>query len=238
MGCQNAKIRYYPNGVQKLTVFNYPRFREVEREKIDLPDTYDMDGESRGDSVRRAKDKIFDIAFLNADLWKYMITFTLDKERIDRYDTEQNKKYLVQWLKNQVKRKGLVYLIVPELHKDNAIHYHGFINDCDFTFVDSGKTDKSGRKIYNVRDWRLGYTTAVELDDNKIAVAKYITKYTTKQLERILGNFYYAGGKGLERDVPYEYVELDYDVYDVPEVSIPNTDIKVKYMVMGVFSDE
>lgn len=238
MGFPNAKICYYPNGVQKLTVFNYPRFREVEREKIDLPDTYDMDGESRGDSVRRAKDKIFDIAYLNSDLWKYMITFTLDKERIDRYDTEQNKKYLVQWLKNQVKRKGLVYLIVPELHKDNAIHYHGFINDCDFTFIDSGRYDKSGRKIYNVRDWRLGYTTAVELDDNKIAVAKYITKYTTKQLERILGNFYYAGGKGLERDVPYEYIELDYDVYDVPEVQIPNTDIKVKYMVMGVFSDE
>ena len=61
MSLPNAKIKYYPNGVQRVTVFNYARFREVEREKIENPDSYDMEAPSRADSIKRAKDTIFDI---------------------------------------------------------------------------------------------------------------------------------------------------------------------------------
>lgn len=237
MGYPNAKIKFYPNGTNRLSVFNYPRFREVERGEVEHPETYDTDGESRSDSVKRAKDAIFDIAYLNESEWKYFITFTLDRQKIDRYDKESVKKYMVQWLKHQVQRKGLKYLIVPEFHKDKAIHFHGLINDCNFAFFDTGKVDKAGRKIYNVRDWRLGFTTAILLDDEKINLCKYMVKYVTKNVQKMFGNFYLAGGH-IERVVPFEYLELDYDVYDVPEIQIPNTDIKVKYATFGVFENE
>lgn len=237
MGYPNAKIKFYPNGTNRLTVFNYPRFREVERGEVEHPETYDTDGESRSDSIKRAKDMIFDIAYLNESEWEYFITFTLDRQKIDRYDKESVKKYMVQWLKNQVKRKGLKYLIVPEFHKDKAIHFHGLINDCGFTFIDTGKVDKVGRKIFNVRDWRLGFTTAIELDNEKINLCKYMVKYVTKDVQKIFGNFYLAGGH-IERVVPFEYIELDYDTLDVPEIQIPNTDIKVKYATWGVFENE
>ena len=237
MGFANGKVKFYPNGTQKLTVFNYPRFREVERDKELLPSTYDTNGESRNDSLKRSKDKIFDIAYLNCDEWKYMVTLTLNKDKIDRYDVSGISKYVRKWLQHQVGRKGLKYIIVPELHKDGAVHFHGLINDCDFKFIDSEKRDKQGRVIYNISDWKVGFTTAVALDENKLAVCKYITKYITKGNDKIFGHFYLAGGN-IQRDVPFEYIETDYDSYDCPEFMIPNTDIKVKYMQIGGFSDD
>lgn len=237
MGYLNAKIKFYPNGTNRLTVFNYPRFRDVDRGDVELPDTYDTDSPSRSDSIKRAKDMIFDIAYLNESVWKYFITFTLDGKKIDRYDVKAVKKYMLKWLNNQVSRKGLKYIIVPEYHKDGAIHFHGLINDCDFTFIDSGRVDKSGRRIYNVKDWRLGFTTAIELDDKKVNLCKYMVKYVTKDVQRIFGNFYLSGGH-INRVVPFEYIELDYDTLNVPEFDIPNTDIKVKYAIMGVFENE
>lgn len=237
MGLENAKICYYPNGVQRITVFNYPRFREVERVEVEKPSTYDTDSVSRPDSIKRAKDTIFDIAYLNETEWKYFITFTLDKSKIDRYDRVEVKKKMLQWLNNQVKRKGLKYLIVPEYHKDKAIHFHGLINDCDFTFIDSGKVDKSGRKIFNVKDWRLGFTTAILLDDNKVNLCKYMVKYVTKDVQKIFGNYYLAGGH-LEREVSFLYTEIDFQSLAVPEIAIPNTDLKVKYVVLGAFEIE
>lgn len=239
---ENARVKIYPNGVKKVTIFNYPRF--IEKKRVDdlrpIRSSFIKDNDSdfvRSDSIRRARDKVFDIAYLNADDWIWFITFTLDKEKINRYDSAEVSKYMRNWLSNQVKRKGLKYLIVPELHKDRAIHLHGFLNDCDFNFVDSGYFDKENRLIYNVNDWRLGFTTAIELDEQKVNLCKYMVKYVTKDVQRIFGNFYLAGGH-IERVVPFEYIELDYDTLDVPEHDIPNTDIKVKYAVMGVFENE
>ena len=77
MGLPNAKIKFYPNGVNRLSVFNYPRFREVERGEVELPETYDTDSLSRSDSIKRAKDMIFDIAYLNEFDWKYFNPFLL-----------------------------------------------------------------------------------------------------------------------------------------------------------------
>ena len=92
-----------------------------------------------------------------------------------------------KWLENAVSRKGLKYILVPEYHKKGGIHCHALINDCDFKFVDSGTRlvkghdkplkidtikrlhicDKLGCDIsdlpvvYNVSDWRYGFSTAI-----------------------------------------------------------------------------
>lgn len=234
----NCKVKIYPNGTQKYVIFNYPKFQNKERNIENIPKEYNTDSVVRADSLKRARENIFDIAYINSDLWSYMITFTLDKRKIDRYDKSEIKKYVQQWLKNQVKRKSLCYLIVPEYHKDGAIHFHGLINNSQFNFVDSGRVDSSGRVIYNISDWNIGFSTAVKLDDKKIAVCKYITKYITKGNEKIFGSFYWFGGKDLKRDVVTEYISIDYDSFDVPEFDIPNTDIKVKYVTEGVFFDD
>ncbi|MFQ7854076.1 MAG: hypothetical protein ACLRIS_01925 [Flavonifractor plautii] len=48
---------------------------------------------------------------------------------MNRYDVREVTRHLNHWLDNQVRRKGLAYVLVPERHKDGAIHFHGFFND-------------------------------------------------------------------------------------------------------------
>ena len=83
---ENARVKIYPNGVKKVTIFNYPRFIEKKRVEDLRPirSSFTKDNDSdfvRSDSIRRARDKVFDIAYLNADDWIWFITFTLDKEK-------------------------------------------------------------------------------------------------------------------------------------------------------------
>ena len=65
------------------------------------------------------------------------VTLTLDQTQVDRYDMAAITRKLNAWLSNQVQRRGLIYVLVPERHKDGAIHFHGFFNDV-LDRVDSG----------------------------------------------------------------------------------------------------
>jgi len=83
---------------------------------------------ARQDNIRRAKQKVYDIAFANQ--WDLFGTFTLDAEKCDRYDADGLKRFARGWLSNRVQRAGLRYLGVPERHKDGALHLH-FLMRCD-----------------------------------------------------------------------------------------------------------
>lgn len=148
-------------------------------------------------ALRRARRNVYDLCACNDDL-EYFITLTLDKELIDRYDYSIIIKKLNTWLDNAVRRKGLKYVLVPEQHKDGAYHFHGLINDC-FKLIDSGKTVNSCdevKPIYNIPEWKYGFTTAIHISGNRDNVCKYITKYITKQsnIKKIAGRYYYHGG--------------------------------------------
>lgn len=170
-----------------------------------------MSAPSRSDSVGRAKRKIFDIALLNE--WDYFVTLTLDQKEIDRTNAEEVAKKFRKWLNNMVTRKDLKYIFVFEHHKDKkGIHMHGLVK-CDKLNLSpsvSAKTGrpmytKSGQRIYDLKDWKYGFTQCIDLYGEPIHVAKYITKYITKDTEKIAGNFYYAGGHDLQRE-PIVYV--------------------------------
>lgn len=156
--------------------------------------------------------------------WKYFITLTLDQNEIDRTDITTVTKKFKKWLDNAVQRHDFRYLFVFEHHKDKqGIHMHGVANDSflqlskAYHLNDDGtyRLDKLGRKIpmrtkkgiqvYNIDNWKYGYSRCIELYGDPVHVAKYITKYITKDSEKIAGHYYYAGGKGLVRK-PLEYV--------------------------------
>lgn len=189
----NCRVKIYPNGTQKITVFNRGVFNPDGNVLLSRPKKTEKRcqlSEFRSDNVKRSKEKVFDIAFANVDDWKYFVTLTLDKDKISRTDPEEISKKLKTFLCHAVNRKDLKYIIVPEYHKDNkSIHFHGLINDCGFRFVDSLKRDKKGHIIYNISDWSFGFTTATKID-NPEATCKYITKYLSKDMEnRPLPNF-------------------------------------------------
>ena len=69
--------------------------------------------------------------------------------------------------------------------------------------MDSGHTDKQGHKIFNLPQWSLGFTTAIELYDDYQKAVGYVCKYVGKQGEKPAGRWYYSGGALVEPTVDY-----------------------------------
>ena len=216
----NAKISLYPDGRHRLItctkdIFLPPGWEHFEdKEKVPKPQT--KGNEVRDDNVRRAKQKVQDISRLND--FSHFVTWTLDKGVIDRYDQSEVSKRLKKFLNNMAQRRGLKYLVIPEYHKDGAIHMHGLISG-DFDFVESGKFTKNGQTIYNMPQWKWGFSTAIQLDGDTARISNYITKYISKDFRKIFGNFYYAGGHGLERTPEQLLIDVDYLEVESPEYS-------------------
>lgn len=229
----NAKTKHYPSGLDKVSVSNKRVYKDKAYESRDYkdrnrPTKYNLNGESRQNNVNAVKVKIFDIALINK--FTHFITLTFDQKKIDRYDDEEIKAKLKIWLKNAVARKDLKYLLIPERHKDGAIHCHALVSG-NLDFVDSGIVNDYGKPIYNISDWKYGFSTAFEITDEngENAFIKYVTKYITKESKKIFGNYYLAGGKGLKRDVPCSLSNMDYYSVDAEEHIVPLGDYDLKF---------
>lgn len=181
-------------------IFKALDVEEIRREKRKRP--LPEGGSSDGRALARARKHLFELAACNS--FDYFITLTLDAKEIDRYDYKIVITRLSVWLSNLVQRHGFRYVLVPELHKDGAIHFHGLVAGGGLKLVDSGKAAK-GKPIYNIVNWRYGFTTAVELSGDYDAVCKYITKYISKsnQAGTIAGRYFYHGGELAEASVAY-----------------------------------
>lgn len=203
----NQCIKSYPNGLIKVITWNYNIYSSV-KQPVNRNKRINVNGDNvRSDSLKRARDKVFDICYLND--FNYFVTFTLDKTKISRVDVEDIKIKLKNWLKNNVKRNNLKYVIVPEYHSDGeSIHFHGLISG-DLIFTDSGKKTVKGQTIFNLDNWKYGFTTAIPVYGSKGALVNYICKYITKDSKMIFGNYYYAGG-GIVRDPVKTYDYVDY----------------------------
>ena len=201
----NGRVKISPNGgvlevmYTSRPVFNWGGFELTYQEDRLGGTAWQEHGSEQ--SRRRAYKRVFDYAACNEDVFDSFITMTLDPKKIERYDMAQIYPKLKNWLSDRVQRKGLAYILVPEHHKDGAIHFHGLINSSAVQMVDSGKRiwkrgPSYGKHIYNVVDWKYGFTTACKLSGDYSAVCKYITKYVLKQTEggMIGGRYYYHGG--------------------------------------------
>lgn len=131
-------------------------------------------------SHRRTVNKIYDIARSNS--WDYFFTLTFNPQVIDSYSYTECAKKLSVWFNNMRKScPDMVYLVVPEQHKSGRWHFHGlFANVDNMDFIDTGKYSK-GKKIYNVGNYKFGFSTATHIDDVEKTVS-YISKYITKEL--------------------------------------------------------
>ena len=167
-------------------------------------------------SMRRARSKLRRLALANDFRW--FVTLTLDPSKVDSHSGADVVKKLNAWCSNMVQRKGLKYILVPERHKKGGIHFHGFFNDC-LEVVDSGHTDKQGHKIYNLPQWSLGFTTAIELYDNYSKAVGYVCKYVGKQGEKPAGRWYYSGGDLKEPEVEYLDISPD-DLHETFSVRV------------------
>lgn len=155
-------------------IFNIDNKKQAQKEE--------ENNRSQTVSQNRTINNIYEIT--RSNMWEYFITLTFNPQKIDRFNYEECTKALSGWLKN-IKNNyapDLKYILVPELHKDGAYHFHGLIANCGkMSFIDSGHKTKTKQTIYNIENYKLGFTTATKVNDTSKA-SNYITKYITKEL--------------------------------------------------------
>lgn len=223
-----GRVKSFPDGSRELMACSKPIFRAEGWEQRDKPPRRKAGG-GGGDTaraMRRARAQVRDLALCNP--FTHFVTLTLDQARVDRYDMGAITRKLNAWLSNQVQRRGLKYVLVPERHQDGAIHFHGFFNDV-LDRVDSGTmlppgggrprkprskaqaaawAAQGGRVVWNLPGWSLGFTTALELVGEYSRAVSYVCKYIGKQGDKPGGRWYYSGGELLRPEV--EFAPLDW----------------------------
>lgn len=223
---KKARAKYIPdeNGGLRLVMvqsFSFPIFREDGFEEVgrgpgrgasERPD--DDDGavieEYKRRATRRAKVNALDMILCNDDLDTFC-TFTYRPEGNDRASYEDCYKKLSVWLSNGVQRRDLKYIAVPEHHKDGEnIHFHMVANSAAMKLTPAVSPSgaaiyhTNGERIYNVSDWRHGFSTAVPIGGAAVdrdRVAKYVFKYMGKQSGQMIGGRYFLHGGKLKMPV-------------------------------------
>ena len=200
----NVRSIKYKDGVVDTRI--YSRALENERKRLkgyiakckrEKSDVAKEDDRRR--SANRCKNVIYQLA--RNQKWDYFVTLTLDSKKIDRYNYDILQKKMTSWLRNLRRvAPDMIYLFVPEHHKDGAYHFHGLIGRCgNIRFVDSGHKDHKGRSIYNIGNYRFGWSTATPVTDNE-SVIRYISKYITKELiTDTIGKKHYWASRNLDR---------------------------------------
>lgn len=185
-------------------------------------------------STRRTKQSIYNIS--RANDWKYFATFTFEN---NRYDYEECKKRLRYYLRNTRQRycDDLEYLVVPELHKDGAIHFHALLmGSIEELMCESFEKDKMMLKNY-----KHGISQIEPIKDAN-RVAMYITKYITKELLSNVQNaqrYFCSNGVNRAEEKTYyvndlndwEFIENNFSDFDISYIkNCENKGYKVSYI--------
>ena len=199
----NARVLEYPYADAMLQVCNTPIFRAAGWECRQRPYTVPPKGQAADperaavSSRCRAKREVRDIAMCNR--FSHFLTWTLNGAVIDRYGTDTVRKAVLTWLKNASHRKGFRYLIIAERHKDGAIHFHGLCNPglvrlerATHPRTGAALSTDRGQPIFNMPEWRYGFSTCIPIDEHYERTCQYLTKYFEKDFTKIFGKWYFA----------------------------------------------
>lgn len=189
----NIRVKRYMPGVKQVTTYSREKVRgkasplkgrkkaKIDESELDCDQLIFRKKKSVNNSTRRTVNTIYDIARSNS--WEWFITFTFNPDKVDSFNYEVCCKKLKNWIDNVMRGSGknVKYLAVPELHKSGRIHFHMLVSGIDLIMIDSGHKTKSGLTIYNLGQYRWGFTTAVQVYETN-GISKYICKYITKEL--------------------------------------------------------
>lgn len=186
-------VKEYPDMI-KITIYREPlRISHASHSKRR------KNPECSESSIRRTRTTLEDLCICNK--FDLFCTFTFDPKRYNSKSVNFCRLYMRNWLHNTKNRSSehLQYLVVPELHKSGAIHFHALLRGYEGKLKDS-KHCQNGRRVYNLANWHFGFSTAVKID-NQEAVSRYIRKYITKDMLLLPGKKRYFCSQGLERPV-------------------------------------
>lgn len=245
---KNTKTKIYADGSSTTTycnnyIFVDKNLEEYQQNQEILQLKRKWEKFEKSQQEEDTQTDMFDIAFSNE--WAYFLTITFNGSEYDFSNADFVKKKLRRWLENQVKRKDMKYLLIPERHKNGGIHCHALINDC-FDMVDSGTRLVTGYNkpvtlktieeknlhvrnvVYNIPEWKYGFSTAIPVENNSAALAFYITKYITKGNNKIFGKYYWSS-RNCNRDPQIIYSNTDFDSVSKSAITKPYTSNQYKY---------
>lgn len=170
-------------------------------------------------AIRRARQNAYDLLMCNPSLDAF-VTLTFDPATVDSFSYPDAYDYLRPWLSNRVQRRGLAYVLVPELHPTSGrIHFHALMNGDalgDLPRAFDPHTGKpifhKGRAVYNVAEWHAGFSTLMRVQklagkpDTTAAVSRYMFKYMGKNLGATIGGRYFLHGGRLQKP-RYTYID-------------------------------
>ncbi len=226
-----TKIKIYPDGSTVLTVYkNAIVYRgSAEKESDDFDDIEGssfsnncvsvLNSEEKTEEEKeyeklknlwRIKTKIKDYILSNDFNYFWTLTF-----KDDRYDYDLAFQKMGKWLRKMRDKYGKFdYIMIPELHKDGAIHFHGVTGGLNAVIRDSGVKHK-GVKVYNCTDWEHGFTTLTKIRSRE-KTASYVTKYVTKEMQNSIvekGKKKYWLSRGLRKpDITFTELNLAPDL--------------------------
>ena len=163
-------------------------------------------------SLSRARKVVLELALCNS--WEYFCTFTISKDKHDRYNLKEGHKKFAQWLRD-LRKQGypIQYLLVPERHPTSgAWHMHGFFSGVSDMLVTFAEERKQGMKIPDKLvnggfwDWpqyreKFGFCSFGFIR-SRVAASFYVVKYLTKELHEqsmAVGLHLYYASQGLNR---------------------------------------
>ena len=163
-------------------------------------------------SISRTKRLILEKALCNP--WEWFCTFTISESKYDRRDLITWRDSFTQWIRDQ-RKKGfdIKYVLVPERHKDGSWHAHGLFSGLpESELVSFEQMHKAGiklpRKLWksNYMNWpayqeKFGFCSFGRIK-NHVAAGFYITKYLTKDNDRMVqdvGLHSYYASRGLNK---------------------------------------
>lgn len=206
-----VKLSTFADGSVKAVVYRQPRVKgegegegcaaafRPKRDKhkiVDLDDRLHWLEVDTGEVVARcqiersaAKSRNRFLEYALNHTWEWFTTITIASELHDRYDVAVVSEH-AQWLRNLRRRRGwgsLEYALVPELHKDGAIHFHSLLSGVpDGELLPAVRADGStvvhgSRQVYSwaAAQAAWGWSTATAVSHSAASV-RYMAKYMTK----------------------------------------------------------
>lgn len=201
----NTLIKIYPGG--KVQYRFYPRSFDVsdkfKPDKVDSSDdSVDPDDptfvesyksfRSAYNSLKRTIQKVYDIAQSNS--WDYFCTLTFDPLKVrDRYDYSCCCE-CVHRFTDLLRYYHVLYLFVPEQHKDGAWHFHGLLSSCSCLPISFNRHGYATIDVY-----RYGFVSLIPIVGDSTKISTYITKYFLKDLRIPPGKKRYWASRGLNK---------------------------------------
>ena len=183
----------------------------------------EREAESIRTSVSRSVRAVRELAACNP--WQFFITITLSPSNWKNRYTPDGLQDVIKAMAKRWRRKrkngsaycpGFKYLIIPEMHKDGAIHLHGFVSsmptsECvPYTMADVNSSKKlpkkicdkvrAGEAVYHSPTWEklFGYNT-FEPISNLDKASSYVVKYVSKEIGTTPFKTRYWLSRGLAR---------------------------------------